>query len=82
MSGVVPISRAQRTFGIVLPERPNARTMSGWLAAHLGRLPRVGDEVKVTGGTVKVERVANHRADRIRVVVDDPDSSEVAEVQE
>ena len=82
MSGVIPISRAQRSIGIELPERPNARTMSGWLAAHLGRLPRVGDEVKVTGGTVKVERVANHRADRIRVVVDDPDSPEVTEIQE
>ncbi len=77
VSGVVPISRVQREIGIELPERPNARTMSGWLAAHLGRLPRVGDEVKVVGGTVRVERVVNHRADRVRVVVDDvPDSSE------
>ena len=82
MSGVVPISRAQRTVGIVLPDRPNARTMSGWLAAHLGRMPRVGDEVKVTGGVVKVERVANHRADRIRVVIDDPESPEVTEAQD
>jgi putative hemolysin len=57
-------------------------TVSGWLAAHLGRLPRVGDEVKVAGGTVKVERVANHRADRIRVVVDRLESTQVAEVQE
>ena len=82
VSGVVPISRVQRTVGLELPECPNARTVSGWLAAHLGRLPRVGDEVKVAGGTVKVEKVANHRADRIRVVVDHPDSTQVAETQE
>jgi CBS domain containing-hemolysin-like protein len=82
MSGVVPISRAQRTVGIELPERPNARTISGWLAAHLGRLPAVGDEVKVAGGTVKVERVANHRADRIRVIVDDPDSASGVEIED
>ena len=81
MSGVVPISRVQRDVGIDLPERPNARTISGWLAAHLGRLPRVGDEVKVVGGTVKVERVVSHRAERVRVVVDDvPDLPEEPEV--
>ena len=45
-------------------------------------MPRVGDEVKVTGGVVKVERVANHRADRIRVVIDDPESPEVTEAQD
>ena len=81
MSGVVPISRVQREVGIELPDLPNARTVSGWLAAHLGRLPRVGDEVKIEGGTVRVERVVSHRADRVRVVVDDvPDSSEDPEV--
>ena len=75
-SGVVPISRVEHNVGIELPERQNARTVSGWLAAYLGRLPRSGDEVKLPGGTVKVERVANHRADRIRVIVDDPDEPE------
>ena len=74
ISGVLPTSRVERDIGIELPERPNARTISGWLAAYLGRLPRVGDEVAVTGGTIKVENVVSHRADRIRVVVDDPDS--------
>lgn len=90
VSGVVPISRVQRDVGIELPEQRNARTLSGWMAAHLGRPPQAGDEVRVTGGTVKVERVVSHgqrwvqagkrekhdRADRIRVVVDDPDSSQ------
>jgi len=75
MSGVVPISRVKRDVGIDLPERPNARTMSGWLAAHLGRLPRVGDEVKTEGATVKVERVVSHRADRVRIVVHDVSDS-------
>lgn len=80
ISGVVPISRVQRDVGIELPDRQNARTLSGWLAVHLGRLPRVGDEVKVIGGAVRVERVANHRADRVRLVVDDPDASDDPEV--
>ena len=61
----------EKLLGIDLPERPNVRTVSGWLTAHLGRLPRAGDEITVTGGTVKVERVVNHRADRIRIVVDE-----------
>lgn len=76
ISGVVPVARAQRDLGINLPAQPNARTVSGWLAAHLGRLPRVGDEVRIAGGIVKVERVVNHRADRIRVVVEDPDATQ------
>ncbi|MFH1921103.1 MAG: hemolysin family protein, partial [Planctomycetota bacterium] len=77
VSGVVPITRVMRDVGIELPERPNARSMSGWLAAHLGRLPRVGDEVRIEGATVTVERVVSHRADRVRVVVHDVlDSSE------
>ncbi len=80
VAGVVPIARIRREVGIALPEHPNARTVSGWLAAHLGRLPRVGDEVAVTGGTVRVEQVVNHRADRIRVIVDDPGAAEDPEV--
>ena len=79
VSGVVPIPRVKRDLGIELPEQPHARTVSGWLAAHLGRLPRVGDEVSVTGGSFKVERVVNHRADRIRVTVD-PDATEEPDV--
>ncbi len=77
VSGVVPISRVRRDVGVELPGLPNARTISGWLAAHLGRLPRVGDEVDVGGAVVKVERVVSHRADRVRVVVRDvPDLPE------
>ncbi len=76
ISGLVPTSRVQREVGIELPEQPNARTVSGWLAARLGRLPSVGDEVAVTGGTMRVERVVDHRADRIRVVIVDPDASQ------
>lgn len=76
---MLPISRVQRDVDVQLLEHPRARKISGWLAAHLGRLPRVGDEVPVTGGTIKVERVVNHRADRIRVVVDDPTLSKGTE---
>ena len=50
-----------------------------WLAAHLGRPPRVGDEVAGAGRTLKVEHMVNHRADRIRVLVD-PDSAEDPDV--
>lgn len=75
ISGVLLTSRVPRETGIDRPERPNARTMSGWLAANLGRLPQVGDEVAVPGGNMKVENVISHRADRIRVIVDDPEVS-------
>ena len=37
---------------------------------ELGRLPKVGDEVVIDGGTLRVERLDGRRVDRIRYTPD------------
>jgi CBS domain containing-hemolysin-like protein len=51
-------------LGLPLPHGPY-ETLAGYLAARLGRIPREGDEVTVSGWTLAVEQVAHHTAERV-----------------
>lgn len=56
--------------GLQLPEDDNYDTAAGFVMAELGRLPQVGDEVQVEGGTLRVERLDGRRIDRLRFTPD------------
>lgn len=51
---------------IRVPEDGDYDTVAGFVIDRLDRLPEVGDEVRIDGGVLRVERVASGRLERIR----------------
>ncbi|QHF23814.1 DUF21 domain-containing protein [Rathayibacter sp. VKM Ac-2804] len=60
--------------GVVIPEEGPYETVAGFVMSELGRLPAVGDEVPVEGGSLRVERLDGRRIDRLRFTPD-PDAA-------
>lgn len=60
-----PDELAERT-GVQVPEDGPYETVAGYVMKELGRLPQVGDEVTVAGGTLHVVRLDGRRIDRLR----------------
>ncbi|WP_460633816.1 hemolysin family protein [Leifsonia lichenia] len=56
--------------GVTVPEDGPYETVAGFVMNELGRLPKVGDEVLIDGGTLRVERLEGRRVDRIRYTPD------------
>ncbi|ANJ27629.1 hemolysin family protein [Agromyces aureus] len=56
--------------GIRVPENGDYETVAGYVISELGRLPVVGDEVRIEGGTLAVQRLDGRRIDRLRFVPD------------
>ncbi len=52
--------------GIRVPDDREYETVAGFVTDQLDRLPSVGDEVSLTGGTLRVEQVDGARVDRLR----------------
>lgn len=52
--------------GLDVPDDANYETLGGFVMARLGRVPAVGDEMAVDGGTIRVLRMDGRRVDRIR----------------
>ena len=53
--------------GVELPEGPY-ETVGGFIAAELGRIPMVGDEILVEGARLSVVEMDGRRVSRVRVV--------------
>jgi CBS domain containing-hemolysin-like protein len=70
-----PDELAEQT-GLRVPEDGPYETVAGFVMTELGRLPAVGDEVLIDGGTLRVERLDGRRIDRIRFTPDPVDLSE------
>ncbi|WP_164205553.1 hemolysin family protein [[Micrococcus luteus] ATCC 49442] len=56
--------------GISVPDGEEYDTMAGFVTDLLDRMPELGDEVAVDGGTLRVERVAATRVERLRFTPD------------
>ncbi|NEN07308.1 HlyC/CorC family transporter [Diaminobutyricibacter tongyongensis] len=56
--------------GVQVPEEGPYETVAGFVMNELGRLPVVGDEVLIDGGTLRVVRLDGRRIDRIRYTPD------------
>ena len=52
--------------GIEVPDGDEYDTVGGFVTDRLDRLPELGDEVEVDGGTLRVERVAGMHVERLR----------------
>jgi CBS domain containing-hemolysin-like protein len=59
-------------FGAEVPDSGAYETVGGFVMAVLGRLPAVGDEVRVPGWVVRVEAMEGRRVDRVRFVPSEP----------
>lgn len=71
--GILRPDELQERAGVRVPEEGPYETVAGFVMNELGRLPKVGDEVPIEGGTLRVERLEGRRVDRIRYTPD-PDA--------
>ena len=61
-------------FGLSIAEDEDYDTVSGFLMSELGRIPKAGDQVEISGGRLVVLKMEARRVDRIKfepAVVDD-----------
>jgi len=59
--------------GITVPDDEDYDTIAGFVTDQLDRIPELGDEVQIDGGTFRVERVLGTHVERIRYT---PDASQ------
>jgi CBS domain containing-hemolysin-like protein len=52
--------------GIAVPDGEDYDTVAGFVADQLDRMPELGDEVAIDGGTLRVERVAGTHVERLK----------------
>jgi len=62
--GRVAIAELNDVFGLALPDE-DYTTVGGFVLGRLGRLPRVGDEVEVRGGNLRVLSVKGRRIEKL-----------------
>ena len=67
VDGLLNLDAFSQETLIDLPEGPY-ETVAGYVAAELGRIPVIGDEVQVSGGVLTVKEMDGRRVSRIRVV--------------
>jgi CBS domain containing-hemolysin-like protein len=76
LSGLLRPDETQAAIGLELPAgRADYETVAGLILQLLRRIPDVGDQVDVPGGTLTVERLDGRRIDRVRVRLH-PDNTE------
>ncbi len=66
--GAEPITELNELFGLRLPDE-DYTTVGGFVLGRLGRLPRVGDEVVIRGGTLRVLNVKGRRIERLSLTL-------------
>ena len=74
--GILRPDELRERSGVAVPEEGPYETVAGWLMSELGRLPIVGDEVRIDAGVFRIERLDGRRIDRVRFT---PTPTEVSE---
>jgi putative hemolysin len=69
IGGAVPVSEVNEKFSLELPE-DLYETVGGFVFGTLGRVGKVGDEVTVAGGTLRVVAMDGRRIERVAFVPD------------
>jgi putative hemolysin len=70
----VSIDALQELFGVQV-EEGDFDTVGGFVLEHLGKMPSVGEEVRVDGLIVRVLSVSGRRIKRVRVIKQEPPSA-------
>ena len=68
------IDALQELFGIEV-EEGDFDTVGGFVFHHLGKMPSVGEEIRVDGLVVRILSVSGHRIKRVRVIKQEPSPS-------
>ncbi|MDH2445256.1 hemolysin family protein [Amnibacterium sp. CER49] len=71
--GILRPDELEDQTGVQVPESGLYETVAGFVVSRLGRLPKVGDTVRVEQGVLEVLRLDGRRIDRLRFRAD-PDS--------
>lgn len=71
VSGRLGVRDWQQFFGAEMRDASRVATINGLITARLGRLPRVGDQVRVGGITLRVESLRGRVADQIEVSLEE-----------
>jgi putative hemolysin len=71
VDGLLNLDEFTEQTGIELPEGPY-ETVAGYVLAALGRLPKEGDSVEVSGHTITVTEMDGRRIARLRVAPTEP----------
>lgn len=64
--GLLRTDEVRDRVGADIPDGHVYETVGGFVMARLGRIPSVGDEVVVSGGALRVERMDGRRVERLR----------------
>jgi CBS domain containing-hemolysin-like protein len=75
ISGSVSVAEVNERFELSLPE-DTYETIGGYVFGTLGRIARVGDEVILPGGLLRVLSVDGRRIERVSWVAERPEGSE------
>jgi len=67
-------------LGAPVPDGPAYETIGGYVMACLGRVPVIGDEVLVTGWSMRVDAMDGRRVDRLRFTPLEDESEGAAEI--
>jgi len=67
-SGSMPIGELNDMFGLALPDE-DYTTVGGFVLGRLGRVARVGDEVSMPGGALRVVSMMGRRVDRLSLTL-------------
>jgi putative hemolysin len=68
MSGGFAIAELNEQYGLELPDE-DYTTVGGFVLGRLGRVARVGDEVVIRGGVLRVLEMANRRIARLALLL-------------
>jgi CBS domain containing-hemolysin-like protein len=75
MSGGYAITELNDRFGLNLPDE-DYTTIGGFVLGRLGRVARVGDDVTIRGGTLRVLEMDGRRVARLALFLDAPPGEE------
>jgi CBS domain containing-hemolysin-like protein len=79
--GILRPDELEDQAGVRVPESGLYETVAGFVVSRLGRLPRVGDTVRIEQGVLEVLRLDGRRIDRLRFVPDPSAQAETPPVQ-
>ncbi len=65
--GLVSLSDAQRTIGLVVPDELDANTLSGLCITVIGKMPSVGDAMTVYGYHFTIQGMEHHRVSKVLI---------------
>ncbi len=65
--GLVSLTDAERSIGLIVPDELDANTLSGLCMTALGEMPKVGNEVVKCGFRFIILSVVNHRVGNLHI---------------